>query len=234
MADLSARPVLITGGTGGLGQAVVQRLVGEYVCIVPYRSADEWSNLQGKINQPDRLSGAQVDLEDEAAVTRFIADVRAQHGSLYGVVHLAGGFAAGSVEETMPADWNRMLARNLTSTFLILHATIPLLKARGAGRIITIGSAAVATRPAGIAAYNVSKAGIAVLTETVAHELKSAAITANTLLPGSMATPAMLKQMRPDQLVPLERVADTIAFLLSDAAAGITGAGIPITVTGGA
>lgn len=226
--------MLITGGTGGLGKAVVQRLVGDYVCIVSYRSADEWAALQQAINQPDRLSGAQVDLADQAAVTRFVADMRAQHGSLYGVVHLAGGFAGGSVEDTTLESWNDLLTRNLTSTFLVLHATLPLLKEHGAGRIITIGSAAVATRPAGIVAYNVSKAAVAVLIESLANELKGTGITANTLLPGSLATPAMLKQMSRNKLVSLERVADTIAFLLSDAGAGITGASIPITVTGGA
>lgn len=237
MTDSSLRPVLITGGTGGLGHAVVRRLLPEYRCIVPYIVDHEWQSLQQHVADSaasEQLHGLLLDITDAAAVDQAVQELRAQHGPLYGVVHLAGGFSGGSVAETSLDDWNKLLALNLTSAFIVLHATVPQLQERGEGRIVTIGSAAAQPRPAGLVAYNVTKVGIGVLTDSLAHELKQTKITANTVLPGSMATPAMLSQMPRDQLVPIERVAETIAFLLSDAAGGITGANIPITVTGDA
>lgn len=236
MTDSRLKPVLITGGTGGLGHAVVRRLLPEYRCIVPYIVDQEWQSLQREVagGASEQLHGIALDITDAQAVARAAAELRTQYGPLYGVVHLAGGFSGGSVAETSLDDWHKLLALNLTSAFIVLHATVPQLQERGVGRVITIGSAAAVQRPAGLVAYNVSKVGVGVLTESLAQELKGTRITANTLLPGSMATPAMLAQMPRDQLVPIERVADTIAFLLSDAAASITGASIPITGAGDA
>lgn len=235
MSDQNLRPVLITGGTGGLGHAVVRRLLPEYRCIVPYIVEREWESLQREhatTAESGRLHGVHLDITDAAALSQALTELRDQHGPLYGVVHLAGGFSGGGVAETSLDDWNKLLSLNLTSVFLVLHAALPQLQERGVGRVVTIGSAAALDRPAGLVAYNVSKIGVQVLTESLAHELKQTRITANTVLPGSMATPAMLSQMRRDQLVPIERVAETIGFLLSDAAASITGASIPVTGTG--
>ena len=229
---MTDQSLLITGGTGGLGHAVVRRLLDEYTCLVLYRSAEAWQALTDAIGTSDRLHGLQADLTDADAVQALIGQVRSQWGALYGLVHLAGGFEMGTVQDTAPETWNNLLALNLTSAFTVIRAVLPQLREQNAGRIITIGSAAVPARPAGIAAYTVSKAALSALTEVVAHELKDTPVTANILLLGSLATPAMLQHMRSDQLVPLERVADTIAFLLSDAAANITGASIPVIVTG--
>jgi NAD(P)-dependent dehydrogenase (short-subunit alcohol dehydrogenase family) len=207
--------------------------VTDYSCIVPYTDADKWQALQQAV-QSEHLHGVAANLADENVIDKVAADLRSHHGPLYGIVHLVGGFSSGSVEETAPAEWERMMALLLGRAFLVLHTFVPQLRERGEGRIITIGSSAVATRPAGIVAYNVAKAGLNTLTDTLANELKGTRITANTLLPGSMATGPMLESMPPNKLVPLEYVANTIAFLLSDQAAGITGASIPITVTGSA
>jgi NAD(P)-dependent dehydrogenase (short-subunit alcohol dehydrogenase family) len=232
MTEQSSRSVLITGGTGGLGHAVVRRLLGDYTCYVLYRSADSWQALISEIGIADRLHGLQVDLTDADAVHEIVEVMRHQWGPVYGLVHLAGGFEMGAVADTSPETWNNLLSLNLTSAFTVIRAVLPQLRERGSGRIVTIGSSAVAARPAGIAAYTVSKAGLNALTEVVAHELKGTGITANILLPGSLDTPAMRQHMSSEQLVSLDRVAETIAFLLSDAAASITGASIPLTVTG--
>jgi NAD(P)-dependent dehydrogenase (short-subunit alcohol dehydrogenase family) len=232
MTEQSPRSLLITGGTGGLGHVVVRRLLEDYTCFVLYRSAEAWQALCSAIGPTDRLHGLQADLSDAGAVQELIGLVRSQWEPLYGLVHLAGGFEMGTVQDTSLEAWNNLLALNLTSAFTVIQAVLPQLREQNAGRIITIGSAAVPARPAGVAAYTVSKAGLNALTDIVAHELKDTAVTANILLLGSLATPAMLQHMPGDQLVPLERVADTIAFLLSDAATNITGASIPVTVLG--
>lgn len=228
---MTDKPILITGGTGGLGSAVVERLIREYIVIVTYRAASEWAALQAQIGD-ERLHGFPADLADPVALDGVVGEIKQRWGPLYGLVHLAGGFSGGSVLESSPDDWQRMLDRNLNSAFIAIHAVLPQLMERGEGRVIAVGSAAAVKLSAGIAAYNVSKLGVANLVETLAGELTDTRITANVLLPGSMATPAMLESESADKLVPLRYVADTIAWLLGDAAAGVTGARIPITVTG--
>lgn len=232
MTEPSNRSLLITGGTGGLGYAVVRRLLAEYTCYVLYRSEQAWQSLTEEVGASDCLHGLQADLVDADAVRHSVEQIRSTSGPLYGLVHLAGGFEMGSVQETTLESWNNLLTLNLTGAFTAIQAVLPQLREQNAGRIITIGSSVVPGRPTGIAAYAVSKAGLNALTEVVANELKDTRITANILLLGSLATPSMLQHMSSEQLVPLERVADTIAFLLSDAAANISGASIPVIVTG--
>ncbi|MBV9790526.1 MAG: SDR family NAD(P)-dependent oxidoreductase [Chloroflexi bacterium] len=232
MTEQSNRSLLITGGTGGLGTAVVRRLSAEYTCYVLYRSEQAWQALTEEVGASQRLHGLKADLADADAVRRSVEQIRATSGPLYGLVHLAGGFEMGSVQETTLESWNNLLTSNLTGAFTAIQAVLPQLREQNTGRIITIGSSTVAGRPGGLAGYVVSKAGLNALTEVVANELKDTRVTANILLLGSLATPPMLQHMSGEQLVPLERVADTIAFLLSDTAANISGASIPVIVTG--
>jgi NAD(P)-dependent dehydrogenase (short-subunit alcohol dehydrogenase family) len=229
---MSIRTVLITGGTGGLGPTVVKRLLDDgYRCVVVYRTEDKWQELQQEI-QHDLLQGVEADLREEDAVAAAVAQARDLDNGLYGLVHLAGGFDGGAVEDTSIESWTTMLHTNLTSAFVVARAALPHLKANGTGRIITIGSAEVPKRSAGVAAYTVSKAALAVFTEVLANDLKNSKVTANILLAGSLGTAEMRQAMNNNKLVSLDRVAATIAFLLSDEAASITGASIPVTVTG--
>lgn len=231
MADMSPRAVLVTGGTGGSGPVVIQRLLDDgYRCIVLYRSPHKWQALQSHL-QHERLHGVEADLVDEAAVHRAVEQASQIGGGLYAFVNLSGRFEGGSIEETSLETWNAQLSINLTGPFIVARAVIPHLKQNGSGRIVTIGSIAAAKRQPGVAAYVVAKAGLVVLTEVLANDLKKTKITANTLLAGSLDTPEMRQSMDRDKLVPLDRLAATISFLLSDEGASITGAMIPVTVT---
>ena len=197
------RSLVITGGTGGLGTDVVQRLTRDYRCIV--------------------LGHAQVDLTSEQSVARAFDEA----GEIYGLVHLVGGFASGSVRETSMETWTKMLALNTTAAFLaargaLMHMTSP-------GRIVMISSIATLKLSAGSAAYTVAKSALNTLVQVLAAEERANGITVNAILPDAMATPAMLKETKDaSKLVPLARVSETIAFLLSDAAAGTSGTLIPI------
>ncbi len=230
--SMSDKPILITGGTGGLGPTVVKRLIDDYPCIVTYRSAGEWESLRAAIGDDERLHGFEADATQATEIENVVASIMQRWGPLYGLAHLVGGFSGGSVLDTTTDDWKRQIDLHLHSPFYAIHAVLPHLVERGEGRIIAVSSAAAARLSAGLASYNVGKLGVANLIETLANELKGTRITANVLLPGSLATPAMLKSGSPAKLVPLRYVADTIAWLLSDAAAGVTGSRIPITVTG--
>ena len=203
--------VVITGGTGGLGTTVVARLARDYRVVVLYRSTP-----------PVDVEGIRADLADEQSVRDAFAEV----GELYALVHLAGGFAPGAVATTSLATWTEMLSLNTTAAFLAIREALPRLTKPG--RIVAVSSIASIDRGTGAAAYTVSKSALNALIETTAREQKGNWITVNAVLPGSMATPAMLAEMDAAKLVPLDRVAETIAFLLSEAAASINGALLPL------
>jgi 3-oxoacyl-[acyl-carrier protein] reductase len=195
------KTLFITGGTGDLGHTVVARLARDYRCVVQYRSESSLIELRNAV-------------DGEIEGVRTAADVTQ---SLHGVVLLAGGFRMGASGETFDA----MLDANLLSAARTLHSLAE--KIEDGGRVVAISSAASLTRPAGMGAYVASKAALNAYLQVVAKELQPRKICVNALLPDALATPPMLKTMSPDLLVPLERVAETIIFLLSDAASSISG-----------
>jgi NAD(P)-dependent dehydrogenase (short-subunit alcohol dehydrogenase family) len=134
--------------------------------------------------------------------------------SVYGVVLMAGAFAMGS-------DFEPMLEANLMSAV----RTIEPIKSQieDHGRIVAISSAASLSKPAGMAAYVASKAALNAYLESLAKELKPRGITVNALLPTALDTPAMRATTPRENLVPLERVAETIVFLLSNEAQSMSG-----------
>ena len=138
-------------------------------------------------------------------------------GPLFGVIALAGAFASGSSTEAA----QQMIEANLYSFTRALDLAAPYLE--DGGRIVAISSAASLTQPATLAAYTASKSALNAYILTLAHDLAPRHITANALLPTALATPAMRGQMPDDKLVPLDRVAEWIAFLLSENGAGVTG-----------
>src|SRR5688500_6187888 len=196
------RTLVITGGTGGLGTEVVRRLSRDYRCVV--------------------LGHAQVDLTSEESVRNAFAD----SGEIYGLIHLVGGWSGGTIRTTSIETWSKMLALNATAAFLAMRGALPHIT--NPGRIVAISSIASPDINGGSAAYVVAKSALNALIQVVAAEERANGITANAILPDSLATPAMLKSGDASKLVPLERVAETIAFLLSDAAAGTSGTLIPI------
>jgi NAD(P)-dependent dehydrogenase (short-subunit alcohol dehydrogenase family) len=200
--------IAITGAAGGLGTAVVQRLEQKYRCLTPAREA--------------------LDLSSETSVRQWFAEA----GELYALVHLVGGFVPGKLADTTLDTWTKMLATNTTAAFLALREALPRLTRPG--RIIAISSIATLTPGPGSTAYTVAKSALNTLIQTTAAELRGTGITVNAVLPDSMATPAMLAEMPAGKLVPLENVTETLAWLLSEGAAGVTGTLIPIRKMSGA
>lgn len=197
------RSLVITGGTGGLGTEVVRRLSSDYRCLV--------------------LTHDDVDLTDETSVRNAFDKT----GEIYGLVHLVGGWAGGTVRETSIDTWSNMLAVNTTTSFLAMRAALPHITSPG--RIVAVSSIATLRPSAGSAAYTVAKSALNALVQVLAAEERKNRITVNAVLPDGMATPAMLRGgADASKLVPLDRVAETIAFLLSDAAQGTSGVLLPI------
>lgn len=222
---MNERMLLITGGTGGLGPTVVERLARDYQCVVLFNSQDAFDALRKGVPGAE---GVQTDLSNEESVRAAIAEACKRWRAPYGLVHLAGGFAAGKVSGTSTDTWQRMIGLNLTASFLVVRETLARMKRGTPGRIVAISSDATLGKPAGSAAYVISKSGLNLLIELTAAELARSGITANALLPGALDTEATRKSMPDSPRVPLGSVAEAIAFLLSDSASSINGALIPL------
>jgi NAD(P)-dependent dehydrogenase (short-subunit alcohol dehydrogenase family) len=136
-----------------------------------------------------------------------------------------GGFAGGQpLEETADDTFDQMFSLNFYAAVYIARAVIPVMRAQRWGRILTVASRQGVEPTANISAYNASKAALVSVTRTVALELKGTGITANTVLPGAMATPG---NSGPNLVDPAQ-VAALLVHLASDDAADITGAAVPI------
>lgn len=205
------KTIVVTGGTGELGSVVVPRLLKEYRCAVPYRHEDGFKRLAASLSGSNALTGL-ARLEDVKTVA-----------PVYGLVHLAGGFATGST----PDVFSQMLETNLMSAVRAIDAVRPHLS-KG-GRIVVISAAVTLSKPAGLAAYTSSKAALNVFVETLARDLDAQDITANALLPSTLDTIENQKRNPPDKLVKRENVAEMIALLLSDRASNVNGQLIAMT-----
>lgn len=217
------RTLIITGGTGGLGTEVVARLARDYRCVLLHHGQSGFDALRSTVAD---IEGIAVDLADEGAVSAALGQAAKEYGPLYGLVHIAGGFATGRVRDTTVDAWNSMIALNATTSLVVFRETLRHLE--GTGRIVAISSDATLSKAPGSLAYTVAKSAVNVLVEVTAKEVKGTGITVNALVPSTLDTPASRKAMPDAPRVPLGHVAETIAFLLSDAAGSINGALIPL------
>lgn len=234
MSRFDGKRAVITGGTGGAGRAVVLRLAeGGVECHVPYmtdRHRDaltEAASARGLTIHPERL-----DITDATAVERFYTEVVDRAGPLHFLVNLAGGFDMGSIEETGPDTWRRLLDMNATSAFLNCRQAAMRMKPRRYGRIVSVSANSVLQTPARMTAYVAAKAAVLALTQSLAHELEPHRVTVNAILPSIIDTPANRASMpNADRStwVTADQLADAVELLLADRASGITGAALPLT-----
>jgi NAD(P)-dependent dehydrogenase (short-subunit alcohol dehydrogenase family) len=232
---LSSKIAIVTGGTGGLGSAVVAELLSAGATVsVPMRDANELDALRQRLSLPADapLSGAEVDLTDEAAVNAYMRRVASEHGGIDILVNIAGGFGGGKpVHEAGWAIWEEQLALNLKTAVLSCAGAIPHMLARGGGAIVNVGSRTATQAGKNTAAYAASKRAVLQLTEALAAELRDQNITANAILPSVIDTPANRKSM-PNadhtRWVQPAEIAAVISFLVGPHARIISGAAIPV------
>jgi NAD(P)-dependent dehydrogenase (short-subunit alcohol dehydrogenase family) len=219
-----ARTALITGGTGGLGRAVVAAFVGNgWRVVVPDVA-------------PAELEGAEVvaaDLTDAGQVAGVVERAAAQEDApLRAVVNLVGGFAADQPVTATPLDvFEAQFALNLRPTYLVTQAALPALVAAGGGSIVCMSSRSALHPFAGAAGYCASKAAVIAFTQVVAREHAADGVRCNAVLPAMIDTPANRATMAPEdygKLTPPEEIAAVIRFLCSDESAPTTGAAIPV------
>lgn len=216
--------IIVTGAAGILGQALVRRLVDDGLDVAALDLADSIPD----VGQAHSLGG--VDLTDAAATADAVAQL-AGDGALAGLANIAGGFVWEMHGADSPASYEKMYRLNVQSAVNACTAALPALR-KGQGAMVNVAAAATLKAGAGMGAYAASKAGVMKLTEALAAEELDSGVRANAVMPSIIDTPANRADM-PDadfgKWVSPEALAAVIAFLLSDAAAPVTGACIPVT-----
>jgi NAD(P)-dependent dehydrogenase (short-subunit alcohol dehydrogenase family) len=213
--DYRDRHIVITGGAGALGTAVVRALLhAGAICHVPCRTNAEAEHFAWR-GRSDVLLSVTGDLSEEAAVDQLFGRVT----ELWAAIHLAGGFAAGPAVKVSKAMLMEQLNKNIVTCFLCCRAAITAIARTGrGGRIVN-----VAARPAlewragaGMAAYTASKAAVAALTVALGEEVAPQQILVNAVAPSIIDTPTNRRDMPKaafQKWPKVEEVAATIVFL---------------------
>jgi len=228
--DYQDRHVVVTGGTGALGTAVVGALLeAGAVCHVPYRRESEAQRFPHADNKKVSLVALR-DLVDEAAVTDFYGGL----DQLWASIHIAGGFAFAPIAKSDKALLLGQLNDNLVSAYLCSRAAVAAFERTGAGGRIVNVAARHALEPrlgAGLTAYAVAKAGVAALTMALGEEIAKDDVLVNAVAPSIMDTPTNRKSMPKadfDAWPKVEEVAAAIMFLASPENKVTRGAIVPV------
>lgn len=228
--DFTDRHVVVTGGTGALGNAVTGALLqAGAVCHVPYRHESEAQQSPHRENANLTLYPG-IELTDENSIAQLYGKVP----KLWASIHLAGAFAPGPVANAMKADLMAQIDSNLVSCFLCCKAALnAFARTGGGGRIVNVSArGALEWRTgANMAAYTAAKAGVAALTAALGEEVAGQDILVNAVAPSVMDTPANRKAMpKADHArwPKVEEVAATILFLASPENRVTRGAIVPV------
>ena len=195
------RVVAITGAGGGIGRKIVDRFLANGDRVIGLdRARSSLEELATSRNAGNQLSTSCVDITDEYAVAEFAKHINQTHGHVDVLVNCAGFYPVVSFEQMTQEQWLEVIAINLTGTFRVTHALLPLMKSRGWGRIINIGSASVFEGVVGQTHYVSAKAGIVGFTRSLAMEVGDYGITVNIVAPGLTLTEPVLSGM-PQELI---------------------------------
>ena len=237
---LQGQVALVTGGTSGIGRAVVELFLEAGMAGLAVIDVSE-CDLSGMDSE---VMVGQFDVSDSDAVGRFVSDVHERFGRIDILVNNAGIAPVVPWSEVTEENWQRVLDVNLNGAFHCTRAVWNHMRDRQYGRIVNISSVgaflgSVSAHPA----YGVSKAGLIALTKSLAKEGASDGILVNAIAPGSIDTP-MLESFGPEARVKYaeaallkrqgtpKELAETVVFLVSPASSYITGA--TLHVNGGA
>jgi NAD(P)-dependent dehydrogenase (short-subunit alcohol dehydrogenase family) len=216
--------VLVAGGTGYLGTAVVRQLIQSGRDVAATWVVD--SERERLVSE--RVELIEADLFDPDAAQAAVDAVE----ELEAVVNLVGGFADGPrIHETDPAEFERLIQLNLKPAFLLARAAVPRLMERGGGAYVCV-SARTALRPyPGGGAYSVAKASVLALVNALDVEYRKQGVRCNAILPSVIDTPAN-REAQPDadhsKWVRPEEIAEVVSFLVSDQAVVTSGAAVPV------
>ncbi len=245
---------IVTGAGSGIGRATAERLAagGASLVLADIDSARVEASASGIAERHGvAVHALAVDVAEEASAEAMVKQAVDAFGRLDILINAAGVHHTGDIDEVSLADWNRVVATNLTSMFLTSRAAIPVMAAKKSGSIVNLGSVSsfIGQEMQGKSSfvYNVTKAGVRQLTTSLATRYAVDGIRVNCVCPGAVRTRMSLSEEHEaipavrdailaamSQGHPMERVAEpeeiaaAIAFLASDEASFITGAAMPV------
>jgi NAD(P)-dependent dehydrogenase (short-subunit alcohol dehydrogenase family) len=230
----TGKSILVAGGTGALGRAIVLAFLDESArVVVTYRRQDEFDVLtKAAAANPSSLEGHQVDVTDEAAVGRFTERLVESRGRIDVLVNTVGGYAGGKpLWETDSKTFDQMLALNLRSGYALCRAVVPVMLKQGSGAIVNVSSRMAFDHAAGAAAYAASKAAAVAMIDSLAADLKGTGVRVNSILPSIIDTEANRNAMPNADFAKWpkpEEISRVVLFLCSEDARLVHGASLPV------
>lgn len=237
------RVAIVTGSSSGIGRATAERLAteGAVVVAVDRDAAGLATTVETITAAGGRAEGRELDVADGEAAAALVDDIATRHGRLDVLANVAGILRFAHAVDHTPGDWSQTLAVNLSGPWFLMQAALPHLEATR-GNVVNVASAAGLVGQAYTSAYCASKAGLVMLTKSLAIEYASRRVRFNSVCPGHVDTnlladfafPDGADQRLLDKLLPLlrgaapEEIATLIVFLASDEARYVTGAAWPI------
>ncbi len=183
--------------------------------------------IEARLGPGHNVRSVAVDLRDPVAGAEFFANLP----RVDALIHLVGGFGIGELEGFAWEDYQRLVELNLQTTFVALKGALTKMKSTGYGRIVTVASKSALEPAAGMSVYGATKAAVLAFTQSVAQECKDMDITANSVLPSVIDTPANRAAMGDAAAATWaspQRLAETIVFLASQAAADLRGSALRV------
>ncbi len=238
--DLSGKRAIVTGGTRGIGRAIVTALLQQGVSVAAtyYHDGEEAANLAAELEQSKNGSFAiRADVSNAQSVADLFAQVQQKFGQIDILVNNAGIIGQATLQELTLTEWQQTMDTNLTSIYLVTQAALPIMNA--GGTIINISSNLAAVGMRGKTHYTASKAGVVGFSRSLCKEVGAKGIRVNVVAPGVIETEQigdLTKEQRAryaylsalGRLGQPEEVASAVLFLASNLSSFITGATISI------
>lgn len=232
--SLNTKVAIITGSAGNLGQAIAKQLDRSGVHLALFdRANGRLSEIFPQwVESPEHMFVESVDLIDEEKVSAGVSRVVQRFGRIDILINAAGGYRAGNpTHEITDQDWDFMMDLNARTVLNVSRAVLPYMLEQSSGKLLNIAARPGLKSPRNGAAYAASKSAVIRLTESMSAELKHVGINVNAVIPGTIDTPANRNQMPEanfETWVSLDDLSSVIRFLVSDGAAAIHGALIPV------
>jgi len=233
---LENKVAIVTGSTGALGRVVTKRLLENGAKVfASYRTDERLAELLQFVGPlKSNLTAVKTDVTDEKSARNLVQKAVEKHGRIDILVNIVGAYAGGTdIANTEESQWDTMMNVNLKSTFLCSKTVLPYMIKQNYGKIVSVSARPAVEKRwrARSGAYAVSKAGVLVLTETIAEEVKNYDINVNCVMPSTIDTPDNrwnFPKADFSKWVNPKDIAEVILFLVSDASKTASGAAVPV------